>query len=85
MSKRPSPYELVKESYVCCEDFNFLWCKTYIDRFKEMWSEGWSLLDIADYFKRKQQDVLFLIVDLDYKNEIKPRPTGIWGMGVGAT
>lgn len=72
--------ELVEEAYICCEDYDFRWDKKQIPEFRELWNEGWSIFDIAKVFKRKPQEVLFLVIDQDDRKTIKKRPGGIWGI-----
>ncbi len=76
---RNSHIEIVDEPYVCCENFDFLWDRKDLPRFKEMWDDGLSIFEIAERFKRKPQEVLFLIMDQVDIRVIKQRTGGIWG------
>jgi len=74
--------ELVEEAYICCDAYDFRWDKKrYLPEFREMWKEGYSVYEMARYFKRKPEEVLFLIVDQYDMKAIQRRPGGIWGDG----
>lgn len=76
---RNSHIEIVNEAYICCENYEFLWDKKDISRFKEMWNDGLSIFEIAEDFNRKPREVLFLVIDQYDIKIIKRRPGGIWG------
>lgn len=71
--------EIVEESYVCCEGFDFLWDRKDIYRFREFWEQGLSVFEMAEVFNRKPEEVLFLIIDQSSINAIGDRSRGIWG------
>ena len=50
------------------------------DAFVELWNEGKSLFDIADFFNRPQIEVLIWGTWLDYNGKIKRRPGYLWGV-----
>lgn len=49
-------------------------------KFKEMWVQGLSLEDIAKEMVRPQVEIVLLIIDLNYHNEIQPRKIGVFGI-----
>lgn len=67
------------EVHVAMEDSNFLWSAQEVRDFRYLWREGRPITDIADYFKRTQEEVTVLAMDQALREFIKPRKGGIFG------
>lgn len=68
------------QTYVACEQMDFLWSKEEVFDFECMWHEGRTLDEMARYFKRTQEEILLLAVDRGTKGKIKQRKGGIIGV-----
>ncbi|WP_342045944.1 helix-turn-helix domain containing protein [Bacillus sp. OTU530] len=68
-----------RATYIALEDLNFLWDEDDVLKFREMWEEGLSLPAIAKQLKRKQNEVVVLVLDQAEEGKIKPRRGGLWG------
>lgn len=66
-------------SYICCENYDFMWSEEEVFDFECMWNEGKTLKEIADYFKRPPIEILFLAADRAELRCIKPREGGLIG------
>lgn len=64
---------------VACEGLNFIWNREEVSEFRKMWREGYSLDYMADFFYRKREEVIFLVMDQTMRNNIMPRKGFIWG------
>ena len=67
------------ESYIACEDLDFIWTNDEVEEFDLMWMAGKTLLEISSYFKRTQEEVLILALDRGTKKKINPRKGGLLG------
>lgn len=67
------------QTYLACEDMNFMWTRQQVKDFRILWEEGRSLDELARYFRRSQEEILILALDLGVKNKIKPRKGGLIG------
>jgi hypothetical protein len=67
--------------YIACVDYDFSWRQEQVKRAVAYWEQGMPLLEIAAKFKRRQEEVLLLLVDLATQGEITGRPGGILGEG----
>jgi hypothetical protein len=65
--------------YVACDDLNFDWLHRDINTFRHMWSEGFSVDDIAKAFKRPVDEVAILVLDQARKGDIQIRSGGANG------
>lgn len=65
--------------YTALEELDFTWSMDEVLEFEEMWNQGVSLVDIAEYFGRTHEEVAVLVMDRALKGKIKPRESGIWG------
>lgn len=63
--------------YDCDLDLAFYSCE--IELFKEMWTDGEPLVDIAETMKRDPDELAILAIDLGRKNGIKKRSRGVYG------
>ncbi|MDM5333417.1 hypothetical protein QUF56_09280 [Ureibacillus composti] len=61
------------------ETIDFSFSKTKVEKFIELWNEGYSIVIIARKLQRKQIEVTMLAMDLDIVGKIHPRPGGIFG------
>lgn len=67
-----------RQLYIACEDLDFVWSLSELRKFREMWNEGYSIVDIADELDRPQEEVAILILDQSNKGNIQPRKNGIF-------
>ncbi len=67
------------QSYIACENLEFLWTKEEVNDFKRQWRHGASLQELSQYFNRTQEEVLILALDLGMKKRIHPRRGGLIG------
>lgn len=67
------------QTYLACEDFNFLWTKEEIFDFDCLWAEGKRLDELSRYFGRPQEEILILALDRGTKGRIGPRKGGLIG------
>ena len=65
--------------YIACGDYDFSWRPEQLKSVISYWEENLSLTDIAAKCKRRQEEVLLLLVDLASRGKIKTRPGGILG------
>lgn len=73
---------MVKSSrilYTALEDLDFHWDIDQIEEFKKMWRKGYSIVDIAEYFDRPQEEVAVLLIDQSMKSFVKARKGGLFG------
>jgi hypothetical protein len=66
--------------YLACEELNFVWDLEEVIRFDERWKAGASLLDLAEEFGRKTEEVALLIIDRAKRGKIYPRANGVFGL-----
>ncbi|EJS13436.1 hypothetical protein IKS_03515 [Bacillus cereus VDM062] len=73
-------HEAMKESrlkiYIALEEANFIWDERDIIRFREMWKQNMSLLEMAKALRRHQSEVALLVIDQVDKYMIENRPIG---------
>lgn len=71
-------------AYVLFEDYNldldFVFTDEQLQRFKEMWSEGLSVQDIAMKMHRKPSEVVLLVFDHAERGLIQNRENGVYGL-----
>lgn len=65
--------------YTALEEMNFHWDFDQVKEFKKMWRKGFSLIDIAEYFDRPQEEVAVLLIDQSMKSFVKARKGGLFG------
>lgn len=65
--------------YIACEDLNFAWIKAEIATVKMAWNAGKPIWEIASLVRRPEEEVAILIIDLNGKRELGPRPGGVFG------
>jgi len=58
---------------------NFFWSEKEVSDFDYLWNEGRTLKELANYFKRKPEEVLLLALDRGMLEKIKPRSGGLIG------
>ncbi|MHC2450293.1 uncharacterized protein (DUF952 family) [Bacillus altitudinis] len=63
---------------IILEDFNFEWTIVGLKRFLDYWHEGRSVVEMAELFNRKAEEVLLLMIDFSKRGKIKERPNGVW-------
>ncbi|MGM0916606.1 MAG: hypothetical protein ACQEWC_03375 [Bacillota bacterium] len=62
---------------IILEDFNFEWTIVGLKRFLDYWYEGRSLSEMAELFRRPEEEVLMLMIDFSKRGKIKERPNGV--------
>ena len=67
------------QTYLACEDMNFMWTRQQVKDFRILWDEGRNIDELARYFGRPQEEILIIALDLGMKNRIKPRKGGLLG------
>lgn len=65
--------------YTALEDLDFHWDYEQVKEFKQMWNKGFSIMYIAEYFDRPQEEVAVLLLDRSLKGCIKQRKGGLFG------
>jgi hypothetical protein len=65
--------------YIAHESNNFGWEQTELERFRELWKTGASFEDIAKKLRRKQMDVILLILDQYEQGKLEARKGGVYG------
>lgn len=68
-----------RNTYIACEDMDFLWDEWDIYRVDEMWMDGFPITSIAEEMDRDPDEVLVLIIDRARKGQITARKGGILG------
>lgn len=68
--------------YIALEELNFHWDRGQVEEFDQCWNDGYSIIELADYFKRTQEEIGLLIIDRSLKDKIKPRKGGLFGNGM---
>lgn len=66
-------------TYIACEDYDFTWDLSEVQRFRELWREGYSIIEIAKEFRRHQIEVAILALDQGEQARINPRFGGVFG------
>jgi hypothetical protein len=66
------------ETYIAGEQFDYQWSKDEVIEFIQMWNYGASVMWLQHHFKRTQNDIAVLILDLRSKGKIEPRDEGLW-------
>lgn len=59
-------------------DLDFVYTDQQLQRFKEMWSEGVSVQDIAKKMHRKPSEVVLLVFDHAERGLIQNRENGVF-------
>jgi hypothetical protein len=67
------------ETYIAGEGFDFQWSKNEVTEFIKLWNSGASLMRLSQTFRRTQNDIAVLILDLRSKGRIEPRNRGLMG------
>jgi len=67
----------VSATRIILEDFNFEWTIVGLKRFLDYWYEGRSLSEMAELFRRPEEEVLMLMIDFSKRGKIKERPNGV--------
>ncbi len=67
------------QTYIACEDLNFVWAKTEIEEFNQLWKEGKRLDEMSRHFRRSQEEILLLALDQGMLERIGPRQGGLIG------
>lgn len=68
------------QTYIACEDFDFIWTNEEVFDLECMWMEGASLEQMANHFKRTEAEVLILLIDRSSMKRLKPRKGGLFGV-----
>ncbi|EOO64251.1 hypothetical protein IKE_05128 [Bacillus cereus VD196] len=74
-------HEAMKESrlkiYIALEEANFIWDERDVLRFREMWSQGMSLPEMAEALRRHHAEDALLVIDQADKYLIENRSIGL--------
>lgn len=65
--------------FVACQDWNFCWIPEELQTFLRLWKEGKPIWEIAEQIGRPIKELAILIIDLAEREEIRPRPGGVFG------
>ncbi|WP_258729602.1 hypothetical protein [Bacillus atrophaeus] len=65
--------------YIPFIESNLLWYERDLIQFRKLWSEGQSIVEIAEYFGRNIEEIMFPILDQCRKELIEPREGGLLG------
>jgi hypothetical protein len=52
-----------KNRVIVCEELNHIWDQSEIDEFLRLWEEGYTVHQIAAYFKRQTKEVALLLIN----------------------
>lgn len=52
-----------KNRVIVCEELNHIWDQSEIDEFLRLWEEGYTVHQIASYFKRQPKEVALLLIN----------------------
>lgn len=63
------------------EDINikWVWKDSELYRFRALWDEGLNVQELAHELNTTKRSITLLVMDQDYKGEIKPRKFGLYG------
>jgi len=64
---------------IVLDDLDFAWRQEDIDRVKRLWKYGLHIEEIAEYVKRKSDEVTLLLMHLSRSGKIKKRVGGVFG------
>lgn len=67
--------------HIACGDYDFSWRQGQAELAASYWKEGLPLPDMAAKLRRRQEEVLLLLLDLAARGKIRGRPGGIMGKG----
>lgn len=65
---------------LACEGMNFVWKIAEIECFREWWSEGVPIPEIAELFGRPRAEVIVLAADQLNAKKIRKRAGGVLGI-----
>ncbi len=68
-----------RKIYLACEELNFVWDRTEVSNFRNMWDDGKSIRQIAEVLGRDPDEVLILAIDQSKRDLIQPRDGGLLG------
>lgn len=67
-----------KKLKIVCEELNFFWEESDLNKLAELWNEGMSPRKMAAYFDRDDPDeILFAIIQLARDEKINQRTGGL--------
>ncbi|UED78088.1 hypothetical protein [Brevibacillus sp. DP1.3A] len=69
-------------TYIACEDYDFTWDLSEVQRFRDLWREGHSIIEIAKELGRLQIEVAILALDQGEQTRIHPRFGGVFGNSI---
>lgn len=56
----------------------WIWYESELIRFREMWNDGESILDMAKEFRTNQRSIALVVMDQAELGEIKQRQHGLY-------
>lgn len=68
-----------RKIYLACEELNFVWDRTEVSNFRNMWDDGKSIRQIAEVLDRDPDEVLILAIDQCKEGYITQRQGGLLG------
>ena len=69
--------EIRRNTYVACQELNFIWDLVDVIRFDQMWKDGLSIIEIAEKFDRDPDEIVILIIDRAQQFKIKSRENSV--------
>jgi hypothetical protein len=74
MPRKKVKKELVfGDLYIALENYNFDWDRKDLLEFIRLWSEEYTLKQIAKFFKRDELECFLLYISLAAEDQIEPR------------
>lgn len=71
-----------KKLRIVCEEMNFFWEESDLNKLVKMWNKGTSPKKMAAYLDREDPDeVLFALIQLAKDGRISERKGGLFGVG----
>lgn len=56
--------------YIACEEMDHTWKESQLQEFSRLWKDGFTIIQIASYFRRPVKEVVILAVDLIDKRRL---------------
>ena len=58
---------------IILEDAKFMWSKKELRHFRDLWEQGLSIYEIAEWMNEDADDIALLVIDQAQKENIKRR------------
>lgn len=66
-----------KKRVIVCEDMNFIWDQTELNKMAKFWNQSGDVRIIANYFNRDPDEVVFALIHLARIDKIQRREGGL--------